>query len=204
MMMKRVRWMGLVPCALALVVILSGCPSLVFFPDKALEDAVRYSINKPLGFLNTTDLLEVESLDASDLNIGDLRGLELCTRMTSLNLSNNAVESLLPLRDLTSLTSLNLSGNRLGNIQELSGLILLTSLSLWGADQEIVDYGPLVANAVGAGGLRQATVSVASESTLSSDGLTVQPWFAEDHAALVRSGVTVVFITELGDEVSAE
>ncbi|HNT88021.1 MAG TPA: hypothetical protein PKL84_09160, partial [Candidatus Hydrogenedentes bacterium] len=88
-------------------------------------------------------------LDASELGITDLTGLEACTSLEELNLALNQISDLTPLSGLTALTWLDLglgmslfeggeafdpfqTGNLLSDISPLAGLANLEYLSLLG------------------------------------------------------------------------
>ena len=198
---------SLVCCSLMLGLALSslsGCPcppgQSVYFADAALESAVRNAISKPFGCLTQEDLLEVREVTASGLSIRDLRGLEYCTSMTTLLLRSNKIQSITPLANLTNLTVLDLGDNIISEISALSGLFYLESLELWGANNDVRDFGPLVANAQ-AGGLGAGDYVVLSPDwTLYDDG-TVRETFQADYAALIAAGVTVTFAEPSDDEI---
>lgn len=186
-----------------LVLGLTGCLWLrpVFFPDRALESAVRASLSKPFGFLTEADLLQITELQATGLNIRDLRGLEYCTSLTTLNLRSNKIQSLAPLAGLANLTWLHLGDNIITDIQPLSGLLFLEYLNLFGDANEIYSWTPLVANAQ-AGGIGNGTVAILpTRTTLTSDE-TIQEYFQPTYLTLINAGVQVIFAAPDGSEVS--
>ncbi|MBP7737852.1 MAG: leucine-rich repeat domain-containing protein [Spirochaetes bacterium] len=69
-------------------------------------------------------------LDLSDYDIVDLKGVEHCMNISSLNLSGNDIRSIGPLSRLTQLESLFLSGNGIRNISPLAGLVNLKELDI--------------------------------------------------------------------------
>lgn len=69
-------------------------------------------------------------LDLSDYDIVDLKGIEHCMNITSLNLSGNDIRSIGQLSRLTQLESLFLSGNRIRTINALAGLVNLKELDI--------------------------------------------------------------------------
>lgn len=69
-------------------------------------------------------------LDLSDYDIVDLKGVEHCMNISSLNLSGNDIRSIGPLSGLTQLESLFLSGNQIRTISALAGLANLKELDL--------------------------------------------------------------------------
>ncbi|HPO15366.1 MAG TPA: hypothetical protein PLI09_18125 [Candidatus Hydrogenedentes bacterium] len=191
------RW-ALLGVAVGLLVGLSGCPFFVFFPDDALDSAVRASISKPFGLLTVLDLAQVTEIQASNLDIVNLEGLQYCPSLMRLNLTNNAIQSITPLTGLTNLTWLELGGNKITNIEPLAGLFFLEYLDLWGSDNDIRDWSALVANAQ-AGGLGAGdTVTLGIEWTIDPETETVYDEFKETYQALKDAGVDVFFAEEDG------
>ena len=123
---KVLRKIGFGALGLCLTVLLSGCPfGAVFFPDKALESAVRAELQMPLGFLTESDLLKVREINGSNLNIQMLQGLELCRSLEILELDGNMIQSITPLAGLTNLSRLNrnwLEANAPDLVPELRGV----------------------------------------------------------------------------------
>lgn len=185
------RWavMGL---AVVVLAGLGGCPFFVFFPDQALESAVRASINKPFGLINVLDLEKVTEIQAENLNIVSLEGLQYCPSLLTLNLTNNEIQSITPLTGLRNLTWLELGGNKITNIEPLAGLFFLEYVDLWGSDNDIRDWSALVANAQ-AGGLGTGdVVTLSPEWTMNSEGVLYDD-FKAPYQALITAGVTVLF-----------
>ena len=200
---KKIGLLGLVGCML---LGLQGCPgNIVYFPDPALEDAVRHALGQPFGLLTKRGLLELTELDATNLDIRSLEGLEFCTSLTVLDLSNNQVQSLTELRDLTNLKWLNLQNNMLSNIEPIAGLIHLEFLDLSGPDQEIWVWGPLVANATAnAGALGDdGDVVLPANTTLNTDG-TILETFEDDLNELRTVVINIVILDDAGGEVQPD
>ena len=100
--------------------------------DKNLESAVRdvlkkTDLKKPL---TAEDLKDVYILKSRGKEIMTLAGLEKCTNLALLDLSNNAVKDLKPLADLKNLQSLDLSHNKIGDLAPLAKLTRLQYLQL--------------------------------------------------------------------------
>ena len=102
--------------------------------DKNLESAVRDVLKKtdPKKPLTADDLKDVYILKSRGKEIMTLSGLEKCTNLASLDLSNNAVKDLKPLADLKNLQSLDLSNNRIEDLTPLGKLVKLQYLKLDG------------------------------------------------------------------------
>ena len=119
-------------------------------PDDELDDheygfieALTRLIFGNLDFAMTIeDVQDLEGeLDLSDYDIVDLKGVEHCMNISSLNLSGNDILSINPLSRLIQLESLFLSGNRIRNINALAGLANLKELDL--SFNEIEDISAL-------------------------------------------------------------
>jgi hypothetical protein len=163
-----------------------GCPAtddIVIFHDANLERAVRQELGQPFGLLSRQSLLNVRTLDAKNLGIQDLTGIENCLNLEWLDLDTNRISDITPLAGLTSLMSLNLDSNDVFDIAPLAGLLNLDSLSLF--DNQVGDIHPLLTNAAN-GGLGAGDVVILDKVTLSTTALNV------DVPQLQASGVNVV------------
>jgi len=194
MLVRSARTLGLAASA---GLLLAGCPCLpgtnfVYFPDSSLESAVRASINQPFGCLLAGALQGARTVEASGLAISNLEGLENCTNLTDLDLSNNSVKNIGALTNLQNIVSLDLSNNQITRIDALSGLFFLRYLDLSGADNDIRDFSALAANALNGGLGDGAVVTLSPEWTVNTDGEFFTD-FADDYNALINAGVTVVF-----------
>ena len=113
------------------------------FPDPGLETAVRKAIGRLSGDISSSQLEDLEMLDASGREIANLEGIQYCTSLIELTLMDNAIADLKPLSELIALTTLDLSGNQILDLSPLSNLIQLTSLRV--GNNRIVDLEPLEA-----------------------------------------------------------
>lgn len=120
----------------------------VQFVDPNLERAVRQAIAKPTGDIRSSDLAKLTELDLRQRQIADLEGIEYCSNLVALDLSNNRIQdadrrtaALTPLSRLTRLETLDLSKNASEDITALSGLTSLTTLDL--SDNKIKDISAL-------------------------------------------------------------
>ncbi|MBT4512847.1 MAG: hypothetical protein HOC20_11645 [Chloroflexi bacterium] len=113
----------------------------VTFMDSHLEAAIRDVIDKPAGTIYASDLEQVTMLQAFDMKISDLTGLEHCTALTMLTIGNNQINDPSPLASLTNLNMLDLSNNQISDLSSLADLKNLVTLRLdW---NEITDISPL-------------------------------------------------------------
>ncbi|MDH4291084.1 MAG: leucine-rich repeat domain-containing protein [Dehalococcoidia bacterium] len=113
----------------------------VFFPDPALEAALRAAIGKPTGRIYKSDLEGLVSFSATGKSIINLTGLEHCTNLVSLDLHDNQISDISPLADLTKLEWLDLSYNRISDVSPLAGLTNLKWLYLY--NNRIGNISPL-------------------------------------------------------------
>ena len=98
------------------------CDGAIEFPDFNLEAAIRTTINKPSGAISSSDFKELNTLDANEMQIEDLRGLQCITELTTIDFSYNHIVDLSPLIPLVALTNINLFQNDIVDISPLAGL----------------------------------------------------------------------------------
>ncbi len=112
---------------------------VVYFADANLKAAVEAE----LGIKDPSpgDMLALEFLDASDLGIADLTGLEFATNLLELYLWDNQIVNISALSELKDLIVLALGGNQIVDISVLSELANLVDVSL--ASNSIVDISAL-------------------------------------------------------------
>lgn len=115
--------------------------SIVNFPDRNLEAAIRERINRPTGPIYAYQLASMTTLIAQAKGIVDLRGLEACTNLTTLVLLRNNIVDISPIAGLTKLRTLNLMYNRIRSVEALRNLTNLSSLLL--IKNEIKNIEPL-------------------------------------------------------------
>lgn len=114
----------------------------VVFNDANLDNAVKTALNPGDGIVNQGDCLDLTVLDASNLSITDLTGLEYCTNLEELDLSGNTgLTDLSSLSGLTTLMDLNLSGNDVSSLSDINNLLSLEILDL--SDNQVGDISVL-------------------------------------------------------------
>ena len=75
------------------------------------------------GYLEPEDLKQiVGDLSLNECNISDLEGLQYCSNITKLDLSNNRIENIFEIQSLEHLEELDLSYNQICDIDPLIGL----------------------------------------------------------------------------------
>lgn len=105
--------------------------TIVNFKDANLEDAVRKALSKPIGNITAGDMRLIGELEAGELSIVYLDGLEYAANLNRLALYGNNLQDLQALSSLKQLTELDLSDNKINNITALSTLYNLETLYLW-------------------------------------------------------------------------
>ena len=128
---------------------------LVNIPDSNLRSAIEKTLGKASGTtITTADMANLTSLEAQNVNINNLTGLEAAPNLRWLDLgteyveaerryiNSNSISDLSPLVNLTNLTSLDLGDNNISDLSPLSGLTQLARLELSGSS--ITDLSPLV------------------------------------------------------------
>ena len=104
---------------------------VVDIPDSNLRDAIEWELDKAASdTITTTDMERLTMLDAREVNISDLTGLEYATNLTALALDDNSISDISLLSGLINLTHLSLGKNSISDILPLSGLSSLTHLWL--------------------------------------------------------------------------
>lgn len=139
----------------------------VYFADVDIEMAVRETINKPNGVILASELEQLYYLNLSMPypEISEITGLEYCTNLRWLILSNNEIEDISPLASLVNLVYLNLGHNSISDISPLAHLKNLTGLSL--EDNKISDISSL-ASLTNLTSLRLDSNSISDISPLAS------------------------------------
>jgi len=101
-----------------------------YFPDPALEAAVRAAVGVPVGDIHQSDLDLVTTFNADGLGIVNLTGMEHWTTLTSLSLADNEIIDISALSTLTSLVELYLGRNNIVNMSPITNLTSLINLDL--------------------------------------------------------------------------
>ena len=93
----------------------------LFIPEPALQHAIARSLGVKEQDL-TKSLLENKliRLEANDLGLRDLTGLNHAKNLESLVLRDNLIKDLTPLQGLSKLKNLDLSGNQLTSLDSLA------------------------------------------------------------------------------------
>ncbi len=142
-------------------------PAQSIFPDKNLEKAVRQQVfakrnnNEPI---TADDVKNISTVKGDKMGIKDLRGLEHCHMLASLELSGNEIKDLSPIKDLKHIQLLDVSKNQIADLTPLKDTIALQYIevsgnqvksleplrglerlsSLYASDNQIANIGPIV------------------------------------------------------------
>ncbi len=104
----------------------------------AIEDALAVSPGTPIA---PADMATLTRLEAGEVGIRNLTGLESATNLETLSLRLNSISDLTPLSGLTNLRWLGLTDNSISDISAVAGLTSLTELHLGG--NNISDISPV-------------------------------------------------------------
>ncbi len=124
------------PLVLTLLVLASFAASTlaqaVSIPDPELNDAIRQTLQKPIGPLTEQDMLNLTVLNACCRNVSNLQGLEAARNLAELSLDHNLLTDFSIASGWTNLIRLDLSFNSLTNVSIPSGLTNLATLLIQG------------------------------------------------------------------------
>ena len=113
-----------------------------WMPDFQFRKAIREHLEIPINVpLTKQHLLMLESLEAQNIGIRNIKGLEFAENLVNLNIGSNQVEDILPLRNLVKLQGLSLYANQVSNLSPLESLTSLVYLNA--AHNPITDLSPL-------------------------------------------------------------
>ena len=113
-----------------------------WMPDPQLRKAIREHLEIPINVLLTKEhLLMLESFEAQNIGIRDIKGLEFAENLVNFNIGSNEVEDIIPLRNLVKLQGLSLYANQVSNLSPLRFLTSLVYLNA--AHNPITDLSPL-------------------------------------------------------------
>ena len=119
-------------------------PVVPLFPDATLEGVVRSHVfakrdnKEPLV---ETDVKTLSSISGKGKAVRSLAGLEKCSALALLELTDGEITDLTPIKALTNIQSLTLARNKIKDISALAGLTNLQYLDLTG--NEVSDLRPL-------------------------------------------------------------
>ncbi len=116
--------------------------AIVQLPDTNLTAKITKTLGKTTDKpITVNDMLTLTSLNANNINIRDLTGLQHASNLTTLMLDGNNLSNIEQLKGLTQLTTLSLNNNNISDITALVELTQLESLSL--ENNKLSDITPL-------------------------------------------------------------
>ena len=148
--LQRSGSMKFIPFLLFITIFFIGCTGppntasyeIIVFPDQALEIAVKRALKlESTEVLRNDNLQEIKKLDARNLGITSISGLEDLTSLKYLYLSENEIKDIGSISSLTNLRYLYLSGNVIEDITPIQNLNGLRVLFL--RDNQIKDITPI-------------------------------------------------------------
>ncbi len=121
----------------------------VNIPDRNLREAIAEELGKDntaVVAITFDEMKTLTTLNASDMDIKDLTGLEFATNLESLEVRDNQISDLSPLKNLKNLASLKLFNNPISDLSPLAEMNQLKELTLAdhsNFDLGVVDLSPL-------------------------------------------------------------
>ena len=116
----------------------------VAIPDPNLRTAIAEALGKgdaAVAMITEEEMTTLTDLDAENLDIQDLQGLQFAPNLEHLNIQRNPISDLSPLGNLTKLKELRFWTSTVSDISPLAGLQNLEGLSAW--DANVLDLSPL-------------------------------------------------------------
>ena len=114
----------------------------VRIPDPNLRAAIAEALGKPPGTVITVEeMTTLTHLEAGEMDIQNLEGLQQATNLRELRLRGNPLSDLSPVARLTTLKEIEISGESLSDLSALTGLINLEGVGFW--KTSISDLSPL-------------------------------------------------------------
>ena len=131
-----------IPALQAAGVFVNFSDPVVTFPDPALNAIIHGTLGIPIpNDIYRTDLCGLTTLSADGLGISDITGMEYCTELTYLRLTNNNITDITQLGECTKLESLYLYTNNITDIAPLQNCPLLEKVHING--NSVSDLSPL-------------------------------------------------------------
>lgn len=114
---------------------------VAFFPDSALDAALRTVLGQPDGLLPRSLVANLTSLDVSRKSILSLSGMQAATGLQELICHENSIADFTPLQSLPALSKLYANQNVVVDLSPLPSIATLQELSLSG--NPVADWSPL-------------------------------------------------------------
>ncbi|MDY0407740.1 TraB/GumN family protein [Virgibacillus soli] len=99
----------------------------ITFTDEHLEKAVRKAIDQHDGVIKQSDIEKITELDAENLSIQSLDGIETLQSLKTLNIKGNKITDFSLLKELKNIKTINVIGNPLDDTKQLATLSKLSN-----------------------------------------------------------------------------
>ena len=114
----------------------------VNIPDANLRAAIAEALEKaPDASITRAEMGTLRRLEAEDVGIRNLNGLEAATNLEEVRLNHNLISDLLPLAGLLRLHTIRVGDNTISDLSPLAESISLEGLDIW--ENLISDLSPL-------------------------------------------------------------
>ena len=125
-----------------LVFPLTTSAQIVNIPDANLRAAIETALGKaPNASITKAEIVRLRHLEAENVDIRNLTGLEAATNLEEVMLNHNLISDLSPLAGLLRLRTLRVGDNTISDLSALAESISLERLDLW--ENLISDLSPL-------------------------------------------------------------
>ncbi len=115
---------------------------VVNIPDVNLRAAIAETLGKaPNASVTRAEIATLRDLNAEDVGIRNLTGLEAATNLEEVRLNHNLISDLSPLAGLSRLHTIRIGDNTISDLSPLAKSISLRGLDLW--ENLISDLSPL-------------------------------------------------------------
>ena len=121
---------------------LTASAQVVNIPDANLRAAIETALGKaPNASITKAEIATLQHLEAENVDIRNLKGLEAATNLEEVRLNHNLISDLSPLAGLLRLRTIRVGDNTISDLSPLAELISLEVLDLW--ENLISDLSPL-------------------------------------------------------------
>ena len=156
----------------------------VNIPDANLRAAIATALGKaPGATITAEEMATLTRLEAHNVNIRNLTGLEAATRLEEIRCNNNLISDLLPLTDLVNLRVIEFRHNEISDLSPLAGLINLEWLIV---PHNLIFHLSAVTDLVNLRGLDISHNAIIDLSPLSSLIKLHRIWMTENPPADLR------------------
>ena len=114
----------------------------VYIPDVNLRAAIEEALGKaPNEMITAENMATLERLNAKNMGIREIKGLEYAISLRYLEAQNNIISDISPLSELIQLRTLRLENNKISDISPIAGLTNIGSIQIY--ENMIADFSPI-------------------------------------------------------------